>query len=80
MKCARLSASAVSIGWRVALHGVTSDSWPIAALYDTLGEYVGLVHVVHNSLVTRGPWDLDAMRSLVPLRKVYAQCALPGGA
>ncbi len=69
----RLSAVAASLGWRATFHGVTPDSWPIAALYDTLGEYVGMVHVVHNTLVTRGTWDLNATRSLSPLRKAYAE-------
>ncbi len=68
----RLASVATALGWRVKFHGVTSDSWPIAALYDSGGEYVGLVHVMHNALVTRGAWDLSATRNLSLLRRAYS--------
>ncbi len=70
---ARLSKVASTLGWRAKFHGESPDSWPIAALYNSLGEYVGLVCVMHNALVTRGEWDLNATRSLSPLRKAYIQ-------
>ncbi len=73
---ARLLEVATEQGWRAKLHGESPDGWPMAALYDSLGEYVGLVCVMHNALITHGEWDLNSTRSFSRLRKAYDRAPL----